>query len=352
MYRAPLVGILGGGQLGRMLVLAGYPMGIRFRVLDPDPAAPAGQVAEQLVGRYDDAAIIRQLITGADVVTYEFENVPVGTVQMLEGMCPVYPPPIALATAQDRLVEKQFFRGLGIPTPAFVPVDDRAMFDAALSLAGFGLPAVLKTRRMGYDGKGQVVIQHHDDAERAWEQLGGVPLILEQFIPFEREFSLLAVRGRDGEQKFSSLIENVHRDGILRWSRVPSPHASAALQAEAEGYATRILEALEYVGVLAVEFFHYAGGLLASEMAPRVHNSGHWSIEGAKTSQFANHLRAILGWPLGDLTPTGCWEMENIIGDIPDITTILADSWAYLHLYGKTPRPGRKLGHITRRIPS
>lgn len=347
MHSGYLVGIVGGGQLGRMLALAGYPLGLRFRVLDPKPDAPAGVVAEHIVGNYDEPEALQRLAAGAEVVTYEFENVPVEAARLLSQTCPVFPPPVALATAQDRLIEKQFFREQGIPTATFVGVESRASFDAALSQ--FGLPAVLKTRRMGYDGKGQIIIHQPEDREQAWERFGGTPLILESLVPFERELSLLAVRGRDGAMVFYPLIENTHRDGILHRSVAPAPNLAPALQGVAEGYATRVLNALDYVGVLAIEFFQFGGGLLANEMAPRVHNSGHWTIEGAETSQFANHLRAILGWTLGDPSPIGVSLMENLIGSVPNVGDILANPRAHLHLYGKSPRPGRKLGHITTR---
>lgn len=348
MQSGYLVGIIGGGQLGRMLALAGYPLGLRFRVLDPKPDAPAGVVGEHIVGNYDDPEALQRLAAGAEVVTYEFENVPVDAARLLSQTVPVFPPPAALATAQDRLIEKQFFRDQGIPTATFVGVENRASFNAALSR--FGLPAVLKTRRMGYDGKGQMVIRSQDDGEQAWERFGGgTPLILESLVPFERELSLLAVRGRDGAIVFYPLIENTHRDGILHRSVAPAPNLAPTLQGVAEGYATRVLHALDYVGVLAIEFFQFGGGLLANEMAPRVHNSGHWTIEGAETSQFANHLRAILGWPLGPPAPIGVSLMENIIGSVPNVGNILANPRTHLHLYGKSPRPGRKLGHITTR---
>lgn len=342
---AKLVGIIGGGQLGRMLALAGYPLGLRFRFLDPAPAASASGVAEQVVGAYDDEAALALLAAGADVITYEFENVPVAAARFLMRQCPVCPPPAALEKAQDRLVEKTFFQELGIPTTPFAAVQSRADLDAALHR--IGLPAVLKTRRMGYDGKGQVVLRSAHDVERASENLGDRPLILERMVAFERELSILAVRGRGGGVAFYPLIENSHREGILTRSLAPAPRVSAPLQAEAERYAARVLEALDYVGVLAIELFATSMGLLANEMAPRVHNSGHWTIEGAETSQFANHLRAILGLPLGATTPLCRSEMVNILGTLPNPAHVLATPGAHLHLYNKAPRPGRKLGHIT-----
>jgi len=339
------LGILGAGQLGRMLALAGYPLGLRFRFFDPAPGSPAGQVAEQLVADYGDAHALRTFAAGLHAITFEFENVPVETARTLTQSAPVFPSPEALAAAQDRLSEKTLFQQLGLPTPAFAPVETRADLEAAL--AGVGLPAVLKTRRLGYDGKGQSVLRAAADAEAAWQSLGGQPLILEQWVAFEREVSLIAVRGRDGATAFYPLVENHHTDGILRLSLAPAPGPLAELQALAEAYVGRVLTTLGYVGVLAVEFFQRDGALLANEMAPRVHNSGHWTIEAAVTSQFANHLRAGLGWPLGNPAPRGCAAMLNLIGSVPDPAAVLAIPGAHLHLYGKAARPGRKLGHIT-----
>ncbi len=344
------VGVLGAGQLGRMLALAGYPLGLRFRFLDPAPEAPAGQVAERCAAPFDDPARIERFVQGLDVVTYEFENVPVELPRWLGGRVPVYPPPAALEVSQDRLHEKTLFGRLGLPTAPFVAVDTRADLDRAL--AALGTPAVLKTRRFGYDGKGQVVLRSPDDAGRAWEALGGVPLLLEGFVAFERELSVLAARGQDGQTVFYPLVENHHGGGILRLSRAPAPGLTPPLQALAEDYAGRVLRELGYVGVLAIEFFARAGKLVANEMAPRVHNSGHWTIEGAETSQFENHLRAILGLPLGSTQTPGPCAMVNLIGTLPGVRDVLAIPGAHLHLYGKTPRPGRKLGHVTLRGPT
>jgi 5-(carboxyamino)imidazole ribonucleotide synthase len=362
------IGILGGGQLGRMLALAGYPLGLRFRFLEPAADAPAGPLAEHRQAGYDDDAALDRFAAEVDLVTYEFENVPVAAAARLAGRVPIYPPPAALDAAQDRLAEKSFFQSLGIPTPPFAPVASRAGLDAAL--ARIGLPAVLKTRRLGYDGKGQFVLRQPGDAEPAWAALGGTPLILEGFVGFERELSILAARGRDGQVAFYPLVENQHRDGILRLSLAPAPGITAQLQAEAERIAARALDALDYVGVLAIELFELAGDggwgmedrkatsihslspiphLLVNEMAPRVHNSGHWTIEGAETSQFEQHLRAILGLPLGSPAPRGASAMVNLIGGWPAPEAVLAVPGAHLHLYGKAPRAGRKLGHITLR---
>ncbi|MGQ0602324.1 MAG: 5-(carboxyamino)imidazole ribonucleotide synthase [Anaerolineales bacterium] len=337
------IGVLGAGQLGRMLALAGYPLGLRFRFLDPLPDAPAGQIAEQVIAEYDDLDALRRFADGVDVITYEFENVPMETALWLEQFAPVFPTPGALHAAQDRLHEKALFRELNIPTPSFAPVNSRAELEAAI--ANIRLPAVLKTRRFGYDGKAQAVLRAANDVDAAWPELGGAPLMLEGFVPFEREVSVIAASGRDGATVFYSLVENEHRDGILRVSMAPC--SSPILQAIAEDYASRVLAALNYVGVLAIEFFDCNGQLLANEMAPRVHNSGHWTIQGAETSQFENHLRAILGWPLGLTAMRGHAAMVNLIGELPDVEKVLAIPGAHLHVYGKAPRAGRKLGHIT-----
>jgi 5-(carboxyamino)imidazole ribonucleotide synthase len=343
---ATLVGVLGGGQLGRMLALAGYPLGLRFRFLDPAAEAPAEHLAERVAGAYEDLVALKQFATGLDLVTYEFENIPVATARFLAQRLPVYPPAAALEAAQDRMAEKAFFQDLGIPTPSYAPVTSRAELAGAYDR--IGRPAVLKTCQYGYDGKGQFVLHEPEDAVRGWEALGGgVPLILESFIPFDREVSLLAVRGRQGETAFYPLVENHHKNGMLQLSLAPAPDTPPELQALAEDYATRVLRTLEYVGVLAIEFFQHEGRLLANEMAPRVHNSGHWTIEGAQTSQFENHLRAILGLPLGPTAPVGASVMLNLIGDTPHPAAVLAVPGAHLHMYGKTPRPGRKLGHVT-----
>jgi 5-(carboxyamino)imidazole ribonucleotide synthase len=337
--------VLGAGQLGRMLALAGYPLGLHCRFLDPAPGSPAGQVAEQIVGDYDDPHCLDRFLHGLTAVTYEFENVPVERARAIARHCPVWPPPLALEVSQDRLREKTMFRELGIPTPPFVPVETRAELDAAL--AEIGHPAVLKTRRLGYDGKGQFRLRTPEDAEHAWAHVGGVPLIVEGFVAFQRELSLLAVRGQDGSTAFYPLVENHHDHGILRTSKAPAKGVSESVQKQVQDYGRRLLDRLGYVGVLAVEFFEERGRLLANEIAPRVHNSGHWSIEGAVTSQFENHLRAIAGWPLGDTSVPRPCAMLNLIGDLPDPAAILAVPEAHLHLYGKMPRPGRKVGHVT-----
>jgi 5-(carboxyamino)imidazole ribonucleotide synthase len=342
-----MIGVLGAGQLGRMLALAGYPLGQRFRFLDPHPVAPAGQLAEQLVGRFDEPSWLERFLPGLQVATYEFENVPVGLARAVERHVPVHPPPAALEVSQDRLAEKLLFQRLGIPTAPFHPVESREQLDQAL--AELGCPAVLKTRRGGYDGKGQTWIALPAEAGRAWQLLGGVPLLLEGVVPFLRELSQLAVRGQDGALAFYPLVENHHEEGMLRLSLAPAPNLPAELQRQAADYAARVLRELDYVGVLAIEFFQHADRLVANEMAPRVHNSGHWTIEGAQTSQFENHLRALLGWPLGPTGMVAPCAMLNLIGTLPDTPAVLALPDAHLHLYGKAPRPRRKLGHLTLR---
>ncbi len=347
-----MIGVLGAGQLGRMLALAGYPLGLRFRFLDAAHEAPVEDLAEFVRADFHDKEVLDRFADGLEVVTYEFENVPVDTVERLARRVPVYPPPAALRASQDRLEEKTFFRNLGIPTAPFVPVHSRRELDAAL--AAFGYPAILKTRRMGYDGKGQHPIRAAAAAEQAWQALGepaalaaGLDVILEGFVRFDREVSQLAVRGRDGRMAFYPLVENHHAEGMLRLSLAPAPDASPSLTRLARDYAARVLETLDYVGVLAIEFFQRGEELIANEMAPRVHNSGHWTIEGAVTSQFENHLRAVLGLPLGIADVRRACAMLNIIGDFPDTQSVLSHPGAHLHLYGKKPRPGRKIGHIT-----
>ncbi len=343
-----LVGVLGAGQLGRMLALAGQPLGFRFLFVDPTPDSPAGQVAEQIVRPYDDEKALARLCE-CEVVTFEFESVPASAAEWLAARVPVHPSPRALAVSQDRVGEKTSFQGLGIPTADFAQVDGLESLDAALEC--ITLPAVLKTRRLGYDGKGQAVVRDRDAARAAVTALGGSGLILESFVDFTRELSLVAARRRSGETCFYPLVENTHIDGILRETRAPAPKA-ADLQAQAESHVTRLLDELDYVGVLALELFESTGGkLLANEIAPRVHNSGHWTIEGARTSQFENHLRAICDLPLGDPRALGPAAMLNFIGGVPDVSSILAIPDAHLHVYGKEPRPGRKVGHATVRAP-
>lgn len=337
-----IVGIIGGGQLARMLALAGRPLGLEFIFLDPAPDACAAPLGEHLMGGYDDRTLLSRLAARADVVTYEFENVAAENVEFLCARAAVHPDAKALAAASDRLREKNLFHALSIPTPPFAPVLTRPELERAIR--EIGLPAVLKTRTLGYDGKGQVVLRSAGELDMAWARLGGAPLIVESFVPFDRELSVIAVRGRDRTTRFYPLAENTHREGILRLS-VSRP--GDPMQSLAQDYARRLLDALDYVGVLGLELFQAGGRLLANEFAPRVHNSGHWTIEGAHTSQFENHLRAVLGWPLGSTFPRGHAAMINFIGARPDAAQVLAVPGAHLHAYGKAARPGRKLGHAT-----
>jgi len=357
------IGILGGGQLGRMLALAGYPLGIHTELYDPAPDACAGQVAPLVSAPYDDWDALARFAEGKQCITYEFENTPLATAQWLEARVPVHPTPRALELFQDRLLEKQFLNSIGIPTPAFAPIDPTEPNSA---LEQIGLPCVVKTRRFGYDGKGQGVAHTHAEYQALVQRFQPHALIAEAFVPFDREVSILGVRSLSGEIAIYPLVENVHREGILRVSTVdvisPSPHprsegedatritdSRSKGESAGESYVRRLLESLHYVGVVALEMFQVGERLLANEVAPRVHNSGHWTIEGAETSQFENHLRAILGLPLGSVAPRGYCAMVNLIGALPPIDAVLRIPNAHLHLYGKAPRPGRKLGHITLR---
>jgi 5-(carboxyamino)imidazole ribonucleotide synthase len=342
------IGVLGAGQLGRMLGLAGRALGFELTFLDPNPESPAAALGELIVADYADSAALGRL-AAADVVTFEFENVPVAAVKALEGTGKVFPRSRALEVAQDRLHEKTCFRKLGIGTPPFEAVSSWP--ELASALARLGLPAVLKTRRFGYDGKGQAVLRSESDARAAFERLGDAPLILEGFVNFERELSVVAVRGRAGEVACYPLVQNHHVSGILRKTLAPAPRVTEALQRAANQHVEKLLAELDYVGVLALELFEVDGQLLANEIAPRVHNTGHWTIEGARTSQFENHLRAILGLPLGSTEAISPCAMLNLIGAEPDVRAVLAVPDAHLHWYGKQPRPGRKVGHVTVRAP-
>ncbi len=326
-----------------MLALEGVPLGHRFTFLEPSPDPPAGALGTVIKAPYDDPEGLARIAACADVVTYEFENVPAGSAAYLAARLPALPPPSALATAQDRLAEKRMFQELGIPTAPFHRLDTPADLDAALDTTG--LPAVIKTRRFGYDGKGQMVARSRAGAAAALASLGS-GLIVESFIGYQRELSILAVGGRDGCRVFYPLTENHHRDGILRTSYAPAPGASPALQTEAERLAGRVMKRLDYVGVLAIELFEADGRLLANEMAPRVHNSGHWTLDGADVSQFENHIRAVTGLPLAVPQMTGLAAMVNIIGELPDTGAVAVVPGAHLHLYDKASRPGRKLGHV------
>ena len=337
------IGVIGAGQLGRMLALAGFPLALGFRFLDTRADSPGGQIAPIVTGAFDDPDCIARLSAACDVVTYEFENVPVTALAQIPASVPCHPPLEALRVSQDRLYEKELFGRLGIATPSFRAVDTLAELEAAAS--AIRLPAVLKTRRLGYDGRGQRYLRRTADLAPAFTALGGVPLILEGFVDFDREVSIVGARSTKGEIRVYPLAENVHGDGILRTTRAPLRRP--ALQRAAERHLKRLFDHFGYAGVLTIEFFVQRGRLVANEMAPRVHNSGHWTIEGSATSQFENHLRAILGWPLGSTRALGHAAMVNLIGTMPDRDAVLALPGVHLHDYGKTPRPGRKLGHCT-----
>lgn len=346
--RQPVLGILGGGQLARMLAIAAAPLGVKTLVVDSAPDACAGQVAPLIAADWTDYDALERFAAQVDVVTFDFENVPAETAQRLAEKVDVFPAPRALAVAQDRLAEKTLFRECGLGTPEFMAIDTREDLDRAL--ASIGAPAILKTRRLGYDGKGQFRIRALADADAAWEALGAQAsahgLILEAFVPFERELSVIAVRSRDGDFRTWPLTQNWHTDGVLSLSFAPAADIDA-LQTRATDLARTLAERLEYVGVFALELFVKDGQLLGNEMAPRVHNSGHWTIEGAVTSQFENHVRAVLGLPLGDTSARGFSAMFNWIGELPDPTPVLSTADAHWHDYGKQSRVGRKVGHAT-----
>jgi 5-(carboxyamino)imidazole ribonucleotide synthase len=343
------IGILGGGQLGRMLAMAASRLNFQTIILEPQPDCPAAQLAnDQIIGAYDDRTALARLADSCDVVTYEFENVPVEAARFLENRVPVFPQPQALEVAQDRLVEKRYLNACDIPTAEFRAVDSQE--DLERALAEFGGNGVLKTRRLGYDGKGQMVFRSGEPADNAFARLGGVPLILESFIPFTREISVIAARGRDGRIECYDPAENVHRNGILHTSTLPAGISGTVVE-QARDAALRLLTALDYVGVLGIEFFVTENdGLVANEIAPRVHNSGHWTEAACVISQFEQHIRAVGGLPLGDPYRHSDCVMQNLIGDdINDLGNWALEKDVLIHLYGKTePRPGRKMGHITR----
>ena len=346
------IGILGGGQLGRMIALKAAQLGLRTQILCPDPDSPAFRVADgHICADYEDETALAELASRCDVVTYEFENVPLETAEFLAARVPLRPGARALAVTQDRLAEKNFVRDLGIETAPFAPVDSLADLEAAV--AAIGLPAVLKTRRFGYDGKGQVTIRPGDDLAGAWRTIGAQSAILEGFVAFSREVSVIAARCSDDAFAAFDVTENVHRNHILHRSTVPARLGAEAAK-QARGIACRISSALDYVGVFAVELFVAGEGpserVIVNEIAPRVHNSGHWTMDGAVTCQFEQHVRAIAGWPLGDPARLGHAEMVNLIGDDVDAWAhILSEPGAHLHLYGKDEaRPGRKMGHVNR----
>lgn len=336
------IGVIGAGQLGRMLALAGIPLDMKFVFLDPAPDACAAALGQHIQAEYTDQNALRQLADAVDLITFEFESVPAETVAFLSQFVPVYPAAEALRIARDRWLEKSMFRDLGIPTPEFANILNQADLNQAVER--IGLPAVLKTRTLGYDGKGQKVLRTSTDVSGAFAELGSVPCILEGFVPFSGEVSLIAVRARSGETRFYPLVHNTHIEGILHLSIASAEHP---LQAKAEDYVGRVLKQLDYVGVLAFEFFEVDGALKANEIAPRVHNSGHWTIEGALCSQFEQHLRAISGLPLGSTARRCPSAMLNCIGSVPTTEQVLSIADAHLHHYGKAFKAGRKVGHIT-----
>ena len=344
-----VIGIIGGGQLAQMLAQSVRPMGVRCVVLDPNPESCAQSDAELITAEYTDAGALAELAERCDVITYEFENVPARATDALSGKAAVHPNPEALRVAQDRLNERTMFAELGIDTPAYRAIG--SIDDLRTALGQIGAPALLKARTLGYDGKGQVLVSDARHAEESWNTLGGVPAILDEFVPFARELSIIAVRAQDGGVAFYPLSENIHRGGILRVSKAPARDVGEHLRAQAQNAATNILNHLDYVGVLAVEFFQIGSGddahLVANEIAPRVHNTGHWTIEGAQTSQFENHMRAVMGVELGSTDPVGSSAMVNIIGDEPRAGALEAVPEARVHMYGKAPRAGRKIGHVT-----
>jgi 5-(carboxyamino)imidazole ribonucleotide synthase len=343
------VGIVGAGQLGRMLALAGYPLGVRCLFLDRGADSPGAQVAPSLIGDLEDPALLAELASRSDVVTFDWENISGSALKPLEKITQVRPPRAALEVSQDRLAEKALFTRLKIPVAAHCAIDSSE--DLVRAIEKIGLPGVLKTRRLGYDGKGQYVLHAAEDLDKAWAAIGGAGLIYEKFQNFSREVSLVGARSASGQTVFYPLSSNTHAGGILRYSI--APFISARLEHSARLYLKRVMNALGYIGVLTIEFFVVRGSLVANEMAPRVHNSGHWTIEGCVTSQFENHLRAVCDMPLGSTRALGHTAMINFLGQMPDRERLLAiDGLAY-HDYGKTPRPGRKLGHCTilKRLP-
>jgi len=339
------VGILGGGQLGRMLALAGHALGVETRVFDPDPEASAGRVTAQVCAPFTDEAALADFARQVDVVTFEREHLPLDAVQSVARHAPLRPGARALAITQDRLAEKDFVRSLGHEVAPYRGATGAP--EVAAALRALGLPAIVKHRRHGYDGRGQRLVRDQREVHDVCAEAGDTPVVVERVIPFQRELSIVAVRDPDGRVRHYPLVENSHAGGILRRSLAPAPGLTATRQREAEAIAEDVLAALDYIGVLTIELFEHDGRLLVNELAPRVHNSGHWTIEGAVTSQFENHLRAVLGLPLGVTAARGPTGLVNLIGSVPTAARVLAVPGAHLHLYGKRPQPGRKLGHVT-----
>ena len=346
-----VIGILGGGQLGRMLSVAAARLGFLSHIYEPGTNPPAGQVAAQVTtARYDDIAALTRFAEGVDVITFEFENIPTAALDVLQALRPIRPGREALRVSQDRLTEKTFLRGLGLQTAPFAEI--AGLDDLTSALDRIGTPAILKTRRLGYDGKGQVRLNRIEDAASALAEMAGAPAILEGFIDFSHEISVIAARGLTGEVACFDPGENIHRNGILHTTTVPA-RLGPSLRSDAILLAANILNALDYVGVLGVELFVIPGGFIVNEIAPRVHNSGHWTQNGCAVDQFEQHIRAIAGWPLGDGKRHGDVVMENLIGDDLDrLADLVAESGTAIHLYGKSDvKPGRKMGHVNRIKP-
>ncbi len=343
-----VIGILGGGQLGRMLSVAASRLGLKSHIFEPGANPPAGQVADQVTtAQYEDKAALRAFAASVDVITYEFENIPTSALDLLESLRPVRPGREALRVSQDRLTEKDYLSALGLKTAPYAVVDDADSLEAAI--ASVGISSILKTRRFGYDGKGQARIMSPDDASAALADMAGAPALLEGFVDFSHEVSVIGARGTAGDVACFDPGENVHRDGILRTTTVPA-RLSAGQRADAVLLTGQILNALDYVGVMGVELFVTSGGLVVNEIAPRVHNSGHWTQQGCAVDQFEQHIRAVAGWPLGDGSRYADVVMENLIGDDMDRVPVIAgEAGASLHLYGKAEvKPGRKMGHVNR----
>ena len=349
LHQGANIGILGGGQLGRMLAVAASRLGLKAHIFEPGANPPAGQVADQVTtASYEDEAALRRFAQSVDVITYEFENIPTSALDILEQIRPIHPGRLALAISQDRLSEKEFLTGLGLKVAPYANVTSAAEAEAAAQ--SIGTPSILKTRRMGYDGKGQVRLKNVSDMEQAWQAMQGAPSVLEGFINFSHEVSVIAARTSDGQVACYDPGENVHREGILHSTTVPAS-LSAAQRMDAVLLAGQILNALDYVGVMGVELFVTADGLIVNEIAPRVHNSGHWTQNGCDICQFEQHIRAVAGWPLGDGSRHSDMRMENLIGADMDRVPELRKTNAALHLYGKSEvKPGRKMGHVNFRI--
>jgi 5-(carboxyamino)imidazole ribonucleotide synthase len=338
------IGVIGGGQLGRMLALAGYPLGLRFKFFDSEQDCPAGRVGPITIGHFDNSSSIVSFAESVDIVTFEFENIPAKSMLQASSVASVIPSHETLEISQDRLSEKQLFQKLGLAVPKFAGVNSLSELEAAIDYIGY--PSVLKSRHLGYDGKGQAVIKSMDDLVTAWGSVGPDPAILEEFIPFDEEVSAIGVRSKLGEFLTYPICHNTHTSGILRQTWIDPEDAGSALSNAALGALETVMKSQNYVGVLAIELFVRRGQLIANEMAPRVHNSGHWTIDGASTSQFENHVRAIVGLPLGATIAAKPAGMVNIIGALPDVNSLLALPYARIHLYDKEPRAGRKIGHV------